>query len=51
MDAHEAEEMVIAELDGLGKSILGQWADAIEDDPDSLQNLAGDPAHASAKAK
>lgn len=27
MDAHEAEEMVIAELDGLGKSIMGQWAD------------------------
>jgi len=27
MDAHEAEEMVIAELDGLGRSILGQWAE------------------------
>lgn len=27
MDAHEAEEMVIAELDGLGKSIMGQWAE------------------------
>jgi hypothetical protein len=27
MDAHEAEEMVIAELDELGKSIMGQWAD------------------------
>ena len=27
MGAHEAEEMVIAELDGLGKSILGQWAE------------------------
>jgi hypothetical protein len=27
MDAHEAEEMFIAELDGLGKSILGQWAE------------------------
>ena len=28
MDAHEAEEMVIAELDGLGKSIMGQWAES-----------------------
>lgn len=27
MDAHQAEEMVIAELDGLGKSIMGQWAE------------------------
>lgn len=27
MDAHEAEEMVIYELDGLGKSLLGQWAE------------------------
>jgi hypothetical protein len=47
MDAHEAEEMVIAELDGLGKSILGQWAenthtkslaDALTDDPDLVKS-------------
>ncbi|MDF1710968.1 MAG: hypothetical protein P1U90_01945, partial [Akkermansiaceae bacterium] len=27
MDAHQAEEMVIEELDQLGRSIMGQWAD------------------------
>lgn len=28
MDAHEAEEMIIEELDLLGQSLLGQWADS-----------------------